>query len=161
MSDLKQVEQWLQAALPSDLTDLKQLPNGYEEFWKSLVVEELEETVQALKESNQEEVLDGCVDMIWMVLNIVQKLNLWKQFYSKYSQVSLSNESKFIDSEEEAKQTVEAYKNGTHFSNKSFKEVFYKEILYYGFIKYVVYTLIDGNERILKPIKSYWEPNNC
>lgn len=160
MVNLNPIKEWLKTALPSKLIKIEQLSDTYGDFWKSLLLEELEETLDALHNNNEGEVLDGCVDIIWMVLNIVNKLNLWHNFEYKFYQVAASNNSKFTTSKKEVLDTIEAYRNNTHPSGKSFKEVYFEKILFNGDHKYLIYTLIDGEKRILKPIKSYKEPDS-
>lgn len=81
-------------------------------LWIDLMKEELEETITATEDNNNEGILDGLADLIWITCNWAYMNNL--DLVSMLEKVDKSNYSKFCTSVEEAEETVKHYLNGTH-----------------------------------------------
>lgn len=106
--DISDVYEWLETAgQPQDKSKLK--------LAYKLVHEELAELENGLVTDNKKEVLDGFVDTFWVLTNLAYFYGLSLSEIREYiEKVSTSNWSKFCRTEQEAIDTVEAYKNGTH-----------------------------------------------
>lgn len=85
------------------------------ELGRSLLNEEFLELMTGLKEGNKKEILDGSVDLIWIICNNLRFHGIgFQEFKDYFDKVSNSNWSKFCKTREEAVATMKAYKNGTH-----------------------------------------------
>lgn len=82
------------------------------QLFVDLVQEELNECIDA---QNKEELIDGFVDLLWMVLNGSYMMGVsLEELQLKINRVSWSNWTKFCTTEQEAIDTVQAYKTGKH-----------------------------------------------
>ena len=107
---IKDVYNWLMVAgVPQ-----KGTPQQFELF-HNLVLEELEETTNAFRDKSKEDMIDGFVDLMWVILNGSYMMGITlDDLQNKIDRVSYSNWTKFCTIENNAVETVEAYKNGTH-----------------------------------------------
>lgn len=85
-------------------------------LWLNLMQEELMETVYAREANNRDEQVDGLGDLIWVVCNWAHMNNL--PLIDTLKKIEASNYSKFCDTEEQAIETCESYKEGTHWDKK-------------------------------------------
>ena len=86
-----------------------------------LLAEELKELEQAIKEKDLVEVADALCDLQYVLSGAILEFGLGDKFKELFDEVQRSNMSKACISEEEAKRTVQAYREkGT--------EGYYKEI---------------------------------
>ena len=77
----------------------------------SLIAEELEELKEAIDNNDLVEVADALCDIQYVLSGAVLEFGLGEKFGELFDEVQRSNMSKACVSEEEAKQTVEHYKN--------------------------------------------------
>lgn len=110
MEEFKKIFEWLSlAGIVYEDSD-KQRQLGLD-----LIDEELSELYSGIMNGNKEEIKDGAVDLIWMILNNIVFNNITQEeFFDFLIKVRVSNFSKFCTDEETAIKTVEAYKTGTH-----------------------------------------------
>ena len=127
MSHLEEIYNWLDVAGVPTLGTPQQF-----NLFQDLVLEELEETKVAFIEYNmtrddshnvikgindiaREEMLDGFVDLTWMVMNGAFMMGFSiEELNQKFADVLKSNLSKFCDNEDDAILSVELYKTGKH-----------------------------------------------
>ena len=80
-----------------------------------LVNEELEELKYALHTNNTQEIYDACIDLKWVLGNVMYFNSIDLNKLKEYEElVSISNWSKFAKTEQEAINTIEAYRSATH-----------------------------------------------
>lgn len=106
---IKDVYKWLLTSGQARVGSKEQL-----NLVENLILEELAELKEAFQNNNVEEQKDAIVDLLWVVLNWGYYNNL--DLDDTIKKVSISNWSKFCSSEEEAIDTVNAYKSGTHWA---------------------------------------------
>ena len=81
----------------------------------NLLKEEYDELVTGLINEDKEEILDGCVDEIWMIVNnLIFNGISYEEFMEYFQKVSMSNWSKYCTTVAMAEETVKAYSEGTH-----------------------------------------------
>lgn len=83
-----------------DLTDLK----------IGLVIEEINEFIEATETNNRVEMLDGILDLLVVTLGLADYFGFSSVLSEGFDRVCASNMSKFCKTEEEAKASVERYK---------------------------------------------------
>jgi len=84
----------------------------------SFIVSEVQELADAVESDNKEMKMDGIVDILWAVGNLIAKLDQrgdTRDLLLYARAVSISNFTKFALTEKEAIQTVSFYEQGTHF----------------------------------------------
>lgn len=106
---IQEIYNWLEIS-ENQFGDKTKLPLAI-----SLVQEEFDELKKAIEENDEKEIKNAIVDIFWTVKNVAffQGINV-QNLVKEFQAVSTSNFSKFCKTEEEAIQSVEAYKNGTH-----------------------------------------------
>lgn len=77
----------------------------------SLIAEELKELEQAIKDNDIIEVADALCDIQYVLSGAILEFGLAEKFKDLFDEVQRSNMSKACNTEEEAKATVEYYKN--------------------------------------------------
>lgn len=77
----------------------------------ALIAEELEELETAIQDKNIVEVADALCDIQYVLSGAILEFGLGNKFKELFEEVQRSNMSKACKSEEEARQTVEYYKN--------------------------------------------------
>ena len=127
------VEELLYNLFKTDNADEKQeIRNAVYDFMKVL-----KKFVPSMQENNLVEFIDAMVDIVWMVGNGVYMGNL-EDVYDKASEnIRQSNMSKFCDTEEIAKESIEEYKNKG-------VETYYEQVGTF----FVIYRKSDG--KVLK-----------
>lgn len=119
------------------------------QLFNDLLDEEKFETLRGIQNSDRNEVLDGVVDMMWIVLNLAAMCGISPEELENYAKkVSESNWSKFDNSKEDAIKTHTLYGNGTH--PDKLGEVIHTKIKQVG-DKFVNFRMLDG--KILKSYK--------
>ena len=80
-----------------------------------ILKEEYEELVSGLIKEDKEEILDGAVDLVWVLCNnlLFNEIS-YEEFMEYFHKVSMSNWSKYCTTQEVAEETVKAYMEGTH-----------------------------------------------
>lgn len=73
--------------------------------------EEIKEYFDAAMEDNHKEVMDGLADTMVVLVGTIHKHNLWNKFPEILAAVCTSNMSKFCDTLDDAKLTIEHYKD--------------------------------------------------
>lgn len=106
----------------------------------SLLQEELDELSQAIKDNNIVEIADALCDIQYVLSGAVLEFGLGEKFVELFNEVQRSNMSKACSSEEEARKTLE------HYKQKDGTEGYYKQI---G-DKWVTYR--NGDDKVLKSI---------
>lgn len=106
----------------------------------SLLQEELNELSQAIKDNDIVEIADALCDLQYVLSGAVLEFGLGDKFVELFNEVQRSNMSKACSSEEEAKKTLE------HYKQKDGTEGYYKQI---G-DKWVTYR--NGDDKVLKSI---------
>lgn len=76
-----------------------------------LIAEELKELEEAIKDNDIVEVADALCDIQYVLSGAILEFGLGEKFKELFDEVQRSNMSKACNSEEEAKETLEAYKN--------------------------------------------------
>lgn len=110
MVDLQDILKWLDTAGIKYTNSKRQRDLGI-----ALLEEEFDELVDGLNNQVREDILDGMVDLIWIICNNLIFHNITLEELEEYAKnVSESNWSKFCDTEEEAMETVAAYIDGKH-----------------------------------------------
>lgn len=104
-----------------------------------LIAEELKELEEAIKDKDLVEVADALCDIQYVLSGAILEFGLGDKFKALFDEVQRSNMSKACNTEEEAKATVEFYKN------EKDTECYYKE----EDGKFLVYRTADN-----KTIKS-------
>jgi len=112
-------------------------------FRVSLITEEVNELIAAVKDQNMTEVMDALGDISYVVNGMAIALGI--DLDKVFDIVHASNMSKLCVSEREAQETVEYYKTQPGFENVT---VQYRESCKKGF--YVIYNVATG--KILKSI---------
>lgn len=106
------------------------------------LLEEVEETKKALSENNVVDILDGVVDVLYVTLGFLHKLeNIGVDIYGALGQVALDNLKKFPDSEEDALSSIAEYKNKQGINVSCTYNNTYKK-----------YILKDNNLKVKKPL---------
>lgn len=77
----------------------------------SLLQEELDEFIEAIKNNNLIEAADALADMQYVLTGTVLEFGLWDKFADIFAEVQRSNMSKACISIEEAEKTVDFYRN--------------------------------------------------
>lgn len=77
----------------------------------SLIAEELDELKEAIANNDLVEVADALCDIQYVLSGAVLEFGLGEKFRELFEEVQRSNMSKACETEEEAKQTAEYYKN--------------------------------------------------
>lgn len=113
--DCKTVWSWLKAANTpkADITTKagkKELLNKMK-----LVQEEMVELMSAINLGDEEEAMDGVIDLLWTVNNVAYSLDPIKLMDYRDA-VDDSNWSKFCKTLEEAERSKDFYEQGTHFA---------------------------------------------
>jgi len=110
MKMIKDVYDWLETAgVKSNGT------TGQQMFGVELIKEETDELTEAILKEDRDGVKDGCVDLMWMIVNnLVFNGISFEEFEEYANRVSMSNWSKFCTTEETAQETVNAYLKGEH-----------------------------------------------
>lgn len=117
-------------------TSLDDLKNQYK-----IILEEIKETGEALENNDPVEVLDGCVDSLFTVLGLLQKLEGLKFDVSgALLRVACDNIDKFPKSEKVAIETQNFYK-----SKQISTEIVYNE-------QYDRFVILDENDKVKKPL---------
>lgn len=81
----------------------------------NILKEEYEELVEGLIREDRNEILDGSVDEIWMIVNnLIFNGISYEEFMEYFQKVSMSNWSKYCTTQEAAEETVRSYMEGTH-----------------------------------------------
>lgn len=106
----------------------------------SLLQEELNELSQAIKDNDIVEIADALCDLQYVLSGAVLEFGLGDKFVELFNEVQRSNMSKACSSEEEAKKTLE------HYKQKDGTEGYYKQV---G-DKWVTYR--NGDDKVLKSI---------
>lgn len=121
-------------------------------LWKDLMLEELEEMTQAFELMDREEMLDAYIDLLWVNTNLPFMFGFTlEEIQNKIDRVSYSNWSKFCTTEEEADNTINAYRTGTHPSKPN-------EIIECYWEKVGAYYIIKRKDgKVLKGL-SYQQP---
>jgi len=88
----------------------------------SLIAEELKELEEAIADKDMVEIADALCDIQYVLSGAVLEFGLGEKFKALFDEVQRSNMSKACSTEEEAKQTVEYYKN------EKDTECYYKEV---------------------------------
>jgi phosphoribosyl-ATP pyrophosphohydrolase len=80
-----------------------------------LIEEERLELLEAQTNNNRKEMLDAYVDLFWVVTNgLYYDGFTTEEFMAHANKVESQNFSKYCKTEEEALETIKAYKEGTH-----------------------------------------------
>lgn len=87
----------------------------------SLIAEELDELKDAIKNNDLVEVADALCDIQYVLSGAVLEFGLGDKFKSLFEEVQRSNMSKACETEEEARQTVQ------HYKDKKATEAYYEE----------------------------------
>lgn len=104
---------WL-SSVTSPCETKEELVNKVEDV-RSWVTEEINEFAHAVINNDKREQLNAVVDAIWILSNLAFFAGLKIEDINKEAElVKLSNFSKFCKSEQEAIDTVNMYKEGTH-----------------------------------------------
>lgn len=143
------VKQWREAmGLPSNNISVN---DERMTLHRSLFLEEMNELLYAIDTNDIEEVKDGFADIVFVLTGMLCELGV--NPYEVMSKVYESNMSKICNSEEEARQSVDAYAKGNHPNKKGEKIecVFEKTTK----DKYVVKRKSDG--KVMKSI-NFVEP---
>lgn len=106
----------------------------------SLLQEELNELSEAIKDNNLVEIADALCDLQYVLSGAVLEFGLGEKFVELFNEVQRSNMSKACSTEEEAKRTLE------HYKQKDGTEGYYKQIGE----KWVCYRSTD--DKVLKSI---------
>lgn len=136
----KDVYEWLEIA--------GQVPSKSKvELAIKLIEEELEELKQAWSKGDRVEFLDAVIDLWWVTTNAAYFAAYPLEEVDKYaSLVSVSNWSKFCKNEQEAINTLEAYRTGKHWDKPDEKIDCYYE-------KYGAWWIVKRTDgKILKSI---------
>lgn len=126
--------------------DKLEVPNKeFAELWKKLMLEEVEETYQAMLKGDIVETIDGAVDCDWVLNNLTHKAGMLKGgIYQKaFTEVDNSNFSKYCKTEEEAVKSVKHYAERT---DDKQCEAYYKQVGNY----WVIFRKSD--DKILKSV---------
>ena len=119
----------------------------------NLIKEEFEELCDALKSHDRKEVIDALGDILYVVYGAADTFGIGTDIYKAFNIIQNSNMSKFCTSEQEAKETVEHYKNNdTRYDTPNYRTVINKD----GKELFVVFNKSTG--KILKSI-NYTEAN--
>jgi len=78
------------------------------------IINSLEENERGRKEGNLDELRDACADMRVVMGNLIHFAGIKDKFNEDFNEVMDSNFSKFCSTEEQAKESVDAYAAGTH-----------------------------------------------
>lgn len=105
----------------------------------ALIAEELKELEQAIRDKDIVEVADALCDIQYVLAGAILEFGLGEKFKELFEEVQRSNMSKACNTEEEARQTVQYYKE------KDGTECYYRQ----AGEKWLVYRKIDN-----KTIKS-------
>ena len=106
----------------------------------SLIAEELNELKDAINDKDMVEIADALCDIQYVLSGAILEFGLGEKFKALFDEVQRSNMSKACVSEDEAKQTVEFYKN------EKDTDAYYEEVE--G--KWLVYR--KGDNKTLKSI---------
>ncbi len=117
-------------------------------FRMSLIEEEYKEIKQAIADKNFSEVIDGLADLLYVAQGMIATLGVTAEAFDR---VHKANMSKFCKTEQEAKDTVEEYKDRFAKGKSPYANVSYRLVNGY----YVIYN--DG-KKVLKSI-NWAEPN--
>ena len=105
----EQIYKWLEIG-ENEFGDTSKLPLAI-----SLVEEELQELKDAIKNKDKKEVINAGVDLWWTICNCLMFSSITvEELQKEFDNVEKSNFSKYCKTFEEARDTVEAYGNGTH-----------------------------------------------
>lgn len=107
--DVQNIHNWLNTA-GHQFKDITKLPLAI-----SLVEEELQELKEAIQNNDEQEVIDAVIDLNWVINNVTYFQGILPLDIELYNElVSISNWSKFCSTEQEAIDSVEAYREGNH-----------------------------------------------
>lgn len=114
-----------------------------------LISEELQELKDAINNYDVEEIKDALTDLFWVQQNCSYFYGISPEELDEYAEaVSESNWSKFCTTEQDAIDTVEAYRSGTHPSKPNMRiDTYYEYVNGYYVIK-----RHDG--KVLKSLKT-------
>lgn len=95
-----------------------------------ILKEEYEELVEGLIKEDRNEILDGAVDEIWMIVNnLIFNGITYEEFMEYFQKVSMSNWSKYCTTQEVAEETVSAYQNAVHWDKPGIKiECYWEQV---------------------------------
>ena len=88
------VEEFMVAG-DQEVPDFDGLDGRQAELYMSLITEEYEETLDAFNKKDLVEVVDGLVDMVWVIMGMASTLDI--PFDDVWKEVKSSNMSKFVD----------------------------------------------------------------
>ena len=104
---------WINTAKPEWGTKIPSLMDKILIY--NLVTEEAEELRAAMSKDKREEIIDSIVDCLWMLLNAAVLYGIDGDEIQQMSEkILISNQSKFCKTEQECKDTLNAYKCGAH-----------------------------------------------
>jgi NTP pyrophosphatase (non-canonical NTP hydrolase) len=140
MTSFENTFNWLNTAKPQETPSIDTVSK-----W---IIEELEEFKEALQSNNYEEKLDAIGDAQVFLGNIPYFYNLnLNDLQDRLEAIQKSNWTKFCITEQEAIDTVEAYRNGTHPNKKGESiDTYYTQTGKY----FVIYKTSDN--KIMKSI---------
>lgn len=95
-----------------------------------ILKEEYEELIRGLIKEDKNEILDGAVDEIWVIVNnLIFNGISYEEFMEYFQKVSMSNWSKYCTTQDVAEETVKAYQDGTHPSKPGVKiECYWEQV---------------------------------
>jgi len=146
------LEELTEAAEAASYIDFKEfLTTSVKTFQEALL--NLKNSDNKKEEGDLDEFRDACADMRVVMGNLIHFAGIKEKFNEDFEEVMNSNFSKFCKTEQEAKDSVEAYILGTH-PNKmgSVIDCYYEKVGEYWIIKR------DKDNKVMKSI-GYTEPN--
>lgn len=141
--------EWLQTAFGEKPSLSKKEMIKKAEDIKRLVDEEIQEFIDAVKEGDTSEMLNACCDAMVVINNLPYFAGFSvEDIEQEDEKVFNSNMTKFCKTEEEAKETVQLYREGNHPNKKGHKiDTYYKET---GDPKYKFVILDTRTNKVLK-----------
>lgn len=115
MNATKLTQDWLRVAFGVVPTLTKEQKVAKAELIKKLLIEEVDEYIEAVKNNDYNEELNACSDLLFVANNLpyfsqISEYDLEQENIAVYH----SNMTKFCRSEEEAKESVAMYAKGEH-----------------------------------------------
>ena len=123
MKQFEEISKWLTYFIGSKPKKVTIPSNEQTELWKNLMIEEMEETIAAIKDNDEIEMIDGFIDMLFILGNLYHFTGMnFSLVESNFYEVLNSNYSKLCKSEDEANKSLENYiikeKEGNTYSIK-------------------------------------------
>ena len=118
MNELEEISEWLSHFI-GEKPEKFELPNVKEtSLWNRLMIEEIGETIAAIKNNDKYEFIDGFIDIFFILSNLYHFSGMTPEIFKRnFEAVLNSNYTKLCKSYDEAQESLRKYHNK---GNRSF-----------------------------------------